>query len=697
MTKSSRFSSDTAANILTTALPKAAIPLALLFACLLAYGPLILRLGFYWDDWPTLWFLNRFGPSVFTSTYGIDRPALGWLFAATTWLVGESPLAWQVFGILTRWLACVSLWTMLRAVWPQNAIETAWVAFLFAVYPGFTQQPIAFTYSADWIAIALFFFSFWLMIVAVRKPKWGVLMILASLLLAAYVMFADEYYFGLELLRPVFLWIVLGERGKKSRWRLGQVALRWAPYLAVMAIFLYWRLVIFVSPRGQVQIIEQMAEYPGASLLALVVKILTDMFQSSLVAWSQILDLRYIKNLNGIWLPLYAVLTILATLLAVLYFKKSAEKAKIQAQGSEPSDSRVWARQAILIGVYALFVGGWPFWVTNLPIELYFPWDRFNLAMMLGASLLLAGLIVWLARTAWQRALVLGIILGLAFGFHFYNADRYRQDWNLQKEFFWQLTWRAPQIQTGTILLTADLPFRYYSDNSLTAPLNLTYAPEETSFNLPYILFNAESRLGGFALTDLKKGLPINQPYRTAMFSGNTSKMIVLFYDPPRCLKVIDPSTDLLLPRKPIFIGEAAPLSNPSLIESTGGSVRPPEAFFGSEPLPNWCYYFEKAELARQLKDWQEVARLGDLALELPVSINRSNASELITYIQGYAMNGELQKAVSLTRQAVQSDPKLADMLCPIWYDIHQSQNDLPEAQNAYQEIVNALDCTFSQ
>ena len=31
---------------------------------------------------------------------------------------------------------------------------------------------------------------------------------------------------------------------------------------------------------------------------------------------------------------------------------------------------------------------------------------------------------------------------------------------------------------------------------------------------------------------------------------------------------------------------------------------------FGSEPPHLWCYYFEKADLARQLQDWQSVLQL---------------------------------------------------------------------------------------
>jgi hypothetical protein len=691
------------------------IPLALLLACTLAHGLLIPWLGFYWDDWPTVWFLNRFGPTIFNAAYGVDRPALGWLFTVTTTIVGQSALAWQIFALLMRWTACLSLWAMLRAVWPARKIETAWVAFLFAIYPGFMQQPIALTYSADWIAIALFFISFWLMIKATRlqaapnderslSKLWPFILMILSWLLAAYVMFADEYYFGLELLRPVFLWLVLSEVTAEKpgahtrRQRLGQVMLRWLPYLAIMMLFLFWRLVIFVSPRGQVQVFNQLTSQPVATLLALARKVFIDLYQSGLSAWAQTLNINTI--IHGINSPrilaAYISLIVLASGLAIYYFRK-IQPSTYNTTGT--GAQKTWAIQVMLIGVFALFVGGWPFWVTELPIELYFPWDRFNLAMMLGACLALAGLIVLLARTPLSKAISFGVICGLAIGFHFYNANLFRQDWNRQRDFFWQLTWRVPALQPGTLILTNDPPFKYYSDNSLTAPLNLIFAPENHTKQLPYMLYNIESRLG-LGLVKLKADLPIQQVYRVASFNGNTSNTLVLFYDPPRCLKVIDPVTDLLLPHKPAYIDDATLLSNLGRIEvDNPNPAQPPRQFFGTEPEPNWCYYFQKADLARQQKNWVEVARLGDLALALKVQPDRENNAEFLPYIQGYAQVGEWDKAVQLTKQVLEAEPKIADMLCPIWYDLLQANrmesSGKSEGENAFEQVNEVLNCTY--
>jgi hypothetical protein len=56
---------------------------------------------------------------------------------------------------------------------------------------------------------------------------------------------------------------------------------------------------------------------------------------------------------------------------------------------------------------------------------------------------------------------------------------------------------------------------------------------------------------------------------------------------------------------------------------------------FGAEPSYEWCYYYQKAAYARQLGNWDEVARLGDEALSLGFSAN--DPIEWMPFLQAYA------------------------------------------------------------
>jgi hypothetical protein len=270
----------------------------------------------------------------------------------------------------------------------------------------------------------------------------------------------------------------------------------------------------------------------------------------------------------------------------------------------------------------------------------------------------------------------------------------YRREWNTQKAFFWQLTWRAPDIEPGTMILGSELPFIHFSDNSLTAPLNWTYAPENLPTPMPYLFYAIESRIGN-ELQDFSPDLQVLEPYRATHFSGSTSQTLVLYHAPPGCVKILDPDLDKRLPQKPKYMAEVMHLSNLDLISDNNTPAYPPLEIFGPEPEHDWCYYFEKAELARQYGDWVKVADLGDKARALDTRLYEVNAPELLPYIEGYAHLGEWEQAYELTRQAYQLTFRMERILCSTWSRIIQNTPSSPERASVIKEIEQEVQCNF--
>ncbi len=673
-------------------------PLALLVVCLLSFGLLIPWLGFYWDDWPTVWYYHSLGPDGFRQVFSVDRPLLGWIFAVTTRLFRDSRLGWQLFGLLARWASALAFWHLLRTLWPSARRLAAWAALLFAVYPGFTQQSIAVTYSSAWLILAAFLLSLDLMVQAARRRERFWPLTLASLLLAAFAVFSTEYFFGLELLRPVLLWLALPpaatalrqQPGGRLSARLAAVGLRWLPYLLLMLVFLYWRLFLHYTPRGEVQVFDQLNAGPLQAGLALAARALRDVFTGSLLAWAQVFDLPRLLASGPAAAALALAVSLLTAAFTFLHLK-AGQDADL-ASTNVGQDANL-APAPILLGLLALFLAGIPFWATDLPIGLDFPWDRFTLAMMFGASLLLAGLIALASRRPLLQIGLLALLAGLAAGKHFDQANIFRREWNLQAGYFWQLAWRVPAIEPGTVLLTAELPFRYFSDNSLTAPLNWVYASQPYPRQIQYLLYDAEARLGK-GLEGFGEDLEILESYRTTPFQGSTSRALVVYYTPPGCVRIADPQIDARLPQKPRFYSDALHLSNLDLIHTRvapGG--RPPASIFGPEPAHGWCYYFEKADLARQQGDWEEVARLGEVAFALGERLYEVNAPEYVTYIEGYARTGGWDRAVELTREAYRLTPRMQRMLCENWSRLERDLPSTPEAGAALDAVRQMLDC----
>lgn len=666
------------------------IPFALLFFCIISFGVLIPWLGFYWDDWPAIWYLNVFGASGFGDVFAVDRPLLGWLFSITTPFLGTSAAAWQTFGILTRWLCVLAFWWFLRALWPDHPQQTAWAALLFAVYPGFKQQFISVTYSHAWILETTFLLSLGSMAWALRKRARFWLLIVGSWALSAYTLFSVEYYFGLELLRPIIIWMLLYGREENPIKRLKRTSVIWMPYLLISLAFLAWRLAFYPTERGNVQFFSKLVINPATTLTDLAETVIIDVFNAGIVAWAQIMNFAKMMGYGRGPTMLYLAGIALATAAAIFYLVRLRPAVIDSRVKTVPSH---WSRQSLLLGVLALLLAGIPFWVTNLPIGLEFPWDRFTLAMMFGSSLLIAGLVDLLARTHLQKAVILGILIGFSSGLHLQYSNLYRREWNMQSDFFRQLTWRAPAIEENTVLLTAELPFVYFSDNSLTAPLNWIYAPEFNSREMPYLLYAAEARHEQ-SLEDFEPGLEIHQPYRATEFNGSTSQAIVLYYTPPGCLKVVDPATDKKTPQKPKFISDMMPLSRPDLIlPDTKQPANLPGSIFGDAPEDVWCYYFERAELARQAGEWQQVATLGDQALRLDHSLYEVNAPELITYIEGYAYTGRWKDASRMTQEALNLSERMDRILCDTWKRIMQNPYTSAEKLSTLANMKELLPC----
>lgn len=668
------------------------IPLAFLVLGLLSFAPLIPRLGLYWDDWPSLWFLHFFGPEVFPDVFTIDRPTQGWLFVLTTSLMGESLIVWQLFGIFTRWLSCVGLWWVLRLLWPRRLLEVTWIVFLFMIYPGFNQQYIPITYSHMYIMLSIFMLSMGTMILSYSDKRHFWTFILLSLFTAAGTMFTLEYFVGLELLRPVFLFMISSRETDQLGKRITLSIKRWIPYLAILFLFFYWR-ITNETPRGNITLFEDFKSAPTTTVFDLIKTVLEDIFESGILAWGRTILPGFILTYRTAITFAILLIVVLSAVFVILYMLR----LKVENVGSSTEkEGRIrWEYQAVLLGIYSLLIAGWPIWATNLKIDLFFPWDRFTLMMMLGACLLAVGVVFRITRNRLANTIILGLLIGLSVGLHFQTGLDYMREWNFQKTFFWQLVWRAPGIQPGTALLTSKLPFQFTTDNSLTAPLNWTYAPENYSRQMPYGFLNIDARLGK-TLRNLELNTPIHQPYRATDFYGSTSKAILFYYSPEICLKIIDPEADRFWPYKPGYVPEAIQLSDPSLIIPNPVSpAYPPEQIFGMEPLHDWCYYFEKAELARQQKKWGEVAANADKALKLSQTFNKKNVSELITFIEGYAHTGKWEDAANLTFTADKNSDIIRDSLCATWRDLSIATTANQAKTEALSKINEELNCNI--
>ncbi len=122
----------------------------------------------------------------------------------------------------------------------------------------------------------------------------------------------------------------------------------------------------------------------------------------------------------------------------------------------------------------------------------------------------------------------------------------------------------------------------------------------------------------------------------------------------------------------------------------------PPRDLFGKEPEHSWCYFFEKADLARQFGDWKSVAMLGDQARQAgfsPLNASSNAPHEWLPFIEGYAYTGNWDKARELTLQASEKGERYLVWLCQIWNQMGKSQEGNEQWMEQIRQTRMELNC----
>ncbi len=671
--------------------PEWIFPLALLALLLLTYGPFLNQLGYYWDDWVFAWIRIHLGAPGLRAYFADSRPLRGWVEPLLTPLLGLNPSLWQAFSLAMRWLAGLAFWWFLRQLWPQRKFEAFFAAAIFLVYPGFTQQPLAMVYGYFWVIFAVFFLSLGFMVRSLRGERPIGWVYILSVLLCALQVISLEYLAGLELLRPLLLWLVLGRQpeseGSNSVSRLvrfgrrpKKVVLWELPYALPLVGYVYWHFLPQTEVSYTPDLLNKTISSPLQTLGKLGLSTLNAIVDINLKAWFLNFHLPAFGEIGPTWTLVYLVAVLGVLVGGTLFFCYSSPE---KPPASAPQEA-CFPFDGLVISLVGMLLAGLPFFIASLPFRLSFPEDRFTFAFLPLVGMFLAGLVALLSSRS-QRALVAALILTLAVSSQFQTLLLYRDAWKVQRAFLWQLVWRAPALESGTNILSEDEDtFHFNDDEALAAMLNWTYAPSGQSLNTY-----------GYSFISLRYGASLTGLLKTT--ATKDSNFLVIRYAPPSCLHILDPvydaqaislpaSTDLSaldsakIPVIPYWTKSALPLSNLNRIEASAGQSAVPPAFLGAEPEHSWCYYYEKADLARQQGDWQRAAHIGDQAFAVPYYPD--DPSEYLLFVEAYARTGRLKEAHDLADRVSRSMPVLKPALCAVWQRVAQTAN-LSDAQQA--------------
>jgi hypothetical protein len=653
--------------------------ISLLAISILVYGVFIARLGFYHDDWPLVWVYHSMGLEGLAKWFKGNRPFAGWIYSLIFPYLGVSPIGWHALALSLRWLSSVFLFFTFRLIWPKK-LEPAWLISVFALlYPGFSLQPLSVTYVPQHLSFLLFSISLAVTVWSIRSSKiyWTII----SLVIALTGYLIIEYFVGLELLRPVIIFLALSSTTSQGglSGRIKQVLSKWSPFVIIFLIYSIWRLFLFHSSipyQDGISQLSTMMQNPYSEIISRFIEGIRNILMASVMAWSRTINSELLSN---DWKPVLfscviGMFVVVITILTLKITKTSYDKSGNDKLTDPENNS---AQAVFLLGFFALIVGGLPIVYSGLRIEydLQNFLDRYTLPYLLGSALVLAGILLTLKSNGVHKTIFLSIIIFLFSSFQIRNENTFRRDWQDQKSFFWQLKWRLPNLKQGTGVYVDQIPFSLQHNHG-SELVDLLYNVDNSDGKLRYFVFDLEwlaqthersFKSGTIFVPSFKSGEPAVGSLRSFVFRGNTSQSVVLWRSSSGTLRIIDGRYVDQITRLRPYCRSIAHLSNvqEAVNKNEGSPDSPLFQIFGPEPSHEWSYFYQKAELERQFGSWDKVAQLGDEARGM--GYEPWDLSEWFPFIEGYAMTGKYELAVKLSEQLLDASPDGLEALSNLW------------------------------
>lgn len=616
----------------------------------ISYGIGISRLSFYGDDWIYIYNYHIAGPGSFGQFVQTDRPFSAWIYVLTSALFGESVIAYHIYVLVFRWLSALLFWRILSDSFPNQRFSQI-AALLFATYPGFQQQPIAIEFVMHFTSLVLVELSVWLMQkVVFQTSQRKILLFIFSLISAVLGIFTCEYFLGMELARPFFLYFTVRKRNiEKTEIPWKRIVGVLIPYFLTTCFYFFWRIFIFSFTTYEPKLINAVKE----NLLTGIKLLFTKAAQDIITVLPRAYRMIFSRPAN-ISLPVCIMILAVTGLTAFVFFYRSM-------LANEANPEKCEHFHMLILGIALLLFSGIPYWGTFLDVSTDFPWDRSTLSFSPGAAVILAALLD-MAFTPVFYCAAAASLTALSVLFHVQNTQVYIYESEKMNDYFWQLAWRAPALEPGTILASEDIPLDRTSDNDLSPIVNWQYAPEHKGLHYIYKYFDLHLR-EGFYYTDPGKIIPVDHTYRSHQFHSDTSKTLGLFYKKNGCLQIIDEAA-AGYPGMPESLIRISSVSDLDLIQTDMTVPAQPPPAIGKEPEHGYCYYFQKTALAQQMNDQEKAYSFAKEVLSS--DLRPVYAPDLAPVVSAFLQAGDIQNAESLIASTSISNEDM-DYLCTYW------------------------------
>jgi len=665
------------------------VPWFFLLSCALAFGLLIPNLGYFQDDWNFVFNYYSFGEKGLLEFLQYDgRPYAAWIFITGFSILGLKPLYWHIAELLLKWLTGYVLWLVFRSIWPNHNRQTFTASIIFLLYPFFTLQPSAVTYTLHWTGYLLFILSIYFMLRAQKKYFWPLTAL--ALLSQALHLFTLEFYSGIDLLRPVLLWLVISKSKFPTSGRLKSTLHKWGPYLVVYILYFFWRGFLYQAAaegRNTPLLLTALLNNPIPTILETVNNGISDIVLILISSWYKIVEPDNFDFTNSANRLLFLI-SLLS--FGIFLFYQSRQ------HNPEEGNDRV-NKQFFVTGMIALVLSLLPVYAADYVIhEKLAPWNsRFSLGSLLGSALIITSFVNYTVKVPKTKWIILSAVFGLLVGWHLQYTNDFRWAWAKQVNFYRQLSLRAPSIKSGTAILSEEEFLMYMGDYPTAYGINLIYTPQgygfENSREADYWFFP----LGEFykRFDQYIDGRNFIAARAGTTFVGEPEGSIVISFAPEigRCLWIIRPE----YAASKSFSQTMRKLASISFVNRIQDTPQNPDSFLlkylYTHPEKDWCYYYQKADLANQFEEWEETIQFWESA-----TLNGKqpeNGFEYLPFIEAFAHSGDWTTAKKMTQTSQKTMQGIDPLLCNIWDKLENSTPSSTIKEDAFASVIQDLGC----
>ncbi len=641
--------------------------LLILVISAVTYLPGLTQAGIYRDDWYYTMDRTIGGPGVFQEMFSIDRPARGPLFEAYYQLFGVQPFPYHMSSYLWRFLSGLAALWLFRLLWPKQRYAAFLMALLFTLYPGYMRWMEGFEDQPRILSVCLEALSIALTLKALKTtrsvPKMAAW--LGAIITGwAYIALVD-FSIGMEVFRLLCVFVIVSrDQPGLSLIKKSVATLRtWAVAALIPVGFLVWRLFIFHNERPATDVGLQIGSLFNSPILT-GLWWLAHLFQSvvnvAVLAWGA----QFFQNLFALRL-FDIVIGVLIAVFAIILFLFAdflINKTRNDASNENLIPDNPWQLEAIWIGLLGVVAGVLPVIIANRYVA-FGGYSHYALPASLAGAVLAGGVVSSVSSRRIKLGLISLLIL-LAVLTHYVVAMQVLHEEQVIADFWQQVVWRAPGIQAGTTLAVNYPSINFAEDvDAVAGPANFIYFPGQTN-QIPVTYQLVALPQMDYVSKDVLIGGDKPYGYRTYIGTINYEKLLAISQPTEgSCVHFIDsrwPGFSSDESEQMLLIGSRSKVQT---VLTDAKSPSPAGFIFGPKPAQDWCYFYEKADLARQQGKWPEVIKFGEDAQKQNFKPN--DPVEWMPFLQAYALQGDMKNVKQLSTR-INTEPLYKHEACEI-------------------------------